>query len=179
MLILRPDNVILDHTKLKYHSQIQIWSISGIIHRAFYYIDSTNSVATERAAESILTKGRQRQARSMFVRRHCVAYNANINSKDVITHSIIIYVYKYVHPYNVFTTVQCYWRDRIYTMGCRMSWATKPEVRKQNELKSLHKTKNTNFHREELTDAQKEIVKETWNIVREDIAKVGVVTFLR
>ena len=77
--VLRPDNVILDHTKWKYHFQIQIWSITFIIHRAFYYIDSTNGVATERAAESLLTKGRQIQLPSMFVRRHCVLYNVNIN----------------------------------------------------------------------------------------------------
>lgn len=50
------------------------------------------------------------------------------------------------------------------------------EKRKQSYIVQSRPTKET---RPDLTDEQRQIVKRTWDIVKKDISRVGVVTFLK
>ncbi|KAK3093355.1 hypothetical protein FSP39_014452 [Pinctada imbricata] len=64
-------------------------------------------------------------------------------------------------------------------MGCQITCGKKQEPPALDKEVQSSEVPTMNIAREKFTDEQKEIVRETWNIVREDIAKIGVVTFLR
>lgn len=50
--------------------------------------------------------------------------------------------------------------------------------RQKNETDTLDKTFDPNRPAPELTEREMELLREMWNILNKDIAKVGVVTFI-
>lgn len=65
-------------------------------------------------------------------------------------------------------------------MGCLLSREKPPiDSRKTNTLEIEIQSHNNGMGDPEFTEVQKQLVKTTWDVVRDDISKVGVITFLR
>lgn len=64
-------------------------------------------------------------------------------------------------------------------MGCKNSTLEKKASLEDMECKNTVSTRPSPEERPPFTDRQKQLVRETWKIVQADIAKVGVITFMR
>lgn len=64
-------------------------------------------------------------------------------------------------------------------MGCLFSREKTTDSREVVRVDSERRPYCNGMTSTEFTEEQKHLVKTTWNIVREDISKVGVITFLR
>lgn len=64
-------------------------------------------------------------------------------------------------------------------MGCLFSREKTTDSREVVRVDSERRLYRNGMTSTEFTEEQKQLVKTTWNIVREDISKVGVITFLR
>ena len=64
-------------------------------------------------------------------------------------------------------------------MGCIQSSKQYFSSENENQSSDLSETKYVPENRPELTEEHKQIVRETWTIIKLDISKIGVVMFMR
>ena len=64
-------------------------------------------------------------------------------------------------------------------MGCIQSGKQCFPSENKNQSSVIFETKHVPENRPELTEEHKQIVRETWNVIKLDIAKIGVVMFMR
>ncbi|XP_062573832.1 uncharacterized protein LOC134235698 [Saccostrea cucullata] len=76
--------------------------------------------------------------------------------------------------------ISLHYNEQTFTMGCLLSREKPPIDSRKNDTMEIELKDTVNgMSKAEFTEDQKQLVKSTWEVVREDISKVGVITFLR